>query len=93
MIRSLISYPRMMSARAVLVTLPHKIKQDAEDALYRLYIARCARVITENTAKASGGGYIKADFDDILHPKAKDTRTGDEIAADVIERAGLEVVD
>lgn len=29
---------------------------------------------------------------DMLHPKPKDTRSGDEIAADVIKAAGLELV-
>ena len=29
---------------------------------------------------------------DLLHPKTRDTRSGDEIAADVIKAAGLELV-
>lgn len=29
---------------------------------------------------------------ELLHPKPQDTRTGDEIAADVIKAAGLELV-
>lgn len=81
-----------MRARAIISTLPYKIKQDSETELYRLYMARCARITTENTAKFVKGGYIKADFDDIIHPKPKDVRTGDQIVDDIIELAGLEVV-
>ena len=50
------------------------------------------RVITENTAKMSGGSYISAKLADIINPKTADNRTGEEIAADIIKRAGIEVV-
>ena len=45
----------------------------------------------ENTAKYVGGEYIKARYIDIIEPKKVDTRTGDEIVADIIKRAGLVV--
>ena len=40
----------------------------------------------------SGGSYISAKFADIINPKPVDNRTGEEIAADIIKRAGIEVI-
>ena len=93
-IRSLLSYPCRLSAKAIISTLPEKIKQEHENEVYKVYIAECARIITENTAKSVGGNYIKATFADILKPqkeKIEDTRTGEEIAFDVLNRIGIEV--
>ncbi len=47
--------------------------------------------MTENTAKYVGGSYIKAHYDDIINPKPQDTRTGEEIAEEIIKKCGLEV--
>ena len=48
--------------------------------------------MTENTAIMShGGSYIPCRFSEVIHPAEKDERTGDEIAFDVIQKAGLEV--
>lgn len=62
------------------------------DVAYRIYVTNCLRMITENSAKSGGGSYIKVSFADILYPKIVDSRTGDEIARDVIKSAGLEVI-
>lgn len=62
------------------------------DLAYRIYIADCLRIISENTAKMGGGSYITAKFYDIINPKPVDTRTGEEIAVDIIKRAGIEVI-
>ena len=39
-----------------------------------------------------GGSYIKIEYADIINPKPKDERSGEEIAADIIARMGLEVI-
>ena len=49
------------------------------------------KITVENTAKFAGGSYIKARYIDIIEPKKVDTRTGDEIVEDIIQRAGLVV--
>ena len=59
---------------------------------YRIYIADCLRILSENTAKVGGGSYITAKFSDIINPKPVEKRTGEEIAADIINRAGIEVI-
>lgn len=71
-----------------------RYEQWAESRLYRAYTAECARVCTENTAALGGGKLMPVSYEDLLLRKApqQDKRTGDEIAADVIKRAGLKVV-
>jgi hypothetical protein len=81
-----------MSAKAINATIGYKIKQDVEEEVHREYIAKCARIITENTAKFSSGSYIGIEYSEIIHPKPKDNRTAEEIVADVIEKAGIEVI-
>lgn len=81
-----------MSAKAVNATIGYKIKQDFEMELHREYMAKCARICTENTAKLSGGSYIGLEYSEIIHQKPKDNRTAEEIVADVITKAGIEVI-
>ena len=57
--------------------------------MYRAYITDSLRAISESTAKASGGSYMKDRWLDLIDAKPKDVRTGDEIAADIIKKAGL----
>ena len=39
-----------------------------------------------------GGSYITVKLADIIDPKPVDNRTGEEIAADIIKQAGIEVI-
>ena len=58
------------------------------DMAYRIYVTESLRAI------GKGGGYIKPHFTDLIKPKkpkAEDTRTGEEIAFDVLRKIGLEV--
>ena len=66
-------------------------QKEQEDKAVKIYYAECLRIITENTAKMGGGSYITAKLADIIDPKKVDARTGDEIVADIIKRAGLVV--
>ena len=56
---------------------------------YRGYIAEVMRLIGENVASITGGSYITSKWVDLLDRKPEDDRTADEIALDVITRAGL----
>ena len=69
-----------------------RFNQHQRDLAYRIYVTDCLRIISENTAKMGGGSYIAAKFADIINPKPVDNRTGEEIAADIINRAGIEVI-
>lgn len=62
------------------------------DNAYRFYLADCLRIISQNTANYGGGSYINQSLADILTPKPKDDRSGEEIAYDVIKMAGIEVI-
>ena len=81
-----------MSARAVNSTICYKIKHDFEEEIHREYMAKCARICTENTAKLSVGSYIGLEYSEIINPKPKDNRTAEEIVMDVIAKAGIEVI-
>lgn len=69
-----------------------RFNQHQRDLAYRIYVTDCLRIIIENTAKMGGGSYITAKFSDIINPRPADNRTGEEIAADIIKRAGIEVI-
>lgn len=69
-----------------------RYQSQQRDLAYRIYVTECLRIISENTAKMGGGSYITAEFADIVNPKPVDDRTGEEIAADIIKQAGIEVI-
>ena len=69
-----------------------RYQSQQRDLAYRIYVCDCLRIISENTAKMGGGSYITAKFADIINPKPVDDRTGEEIAADIIKMAGIEVI-
>lgn len=100
MIRSLLSYPCKMSCKAIIATLPYKIKEQAEKKACVKYIATALQLSNENLAIISNaathgeanGKYISIGFDEFLNPeKRKVTKTGDEIVKDVLIQLGLEV--
>ena len=62
-----------------------KAKERAEDALRWEYVAEAIRLAPQQR-------YPTSHLRDLLNPRPCDTRTGDEIAADVIKAAGLELV-
>lgn len=72
-----------MAARAIIATLPDKIKQDSENEVYRVYVAENLRIIGENTAKSVGGNYMPAKLIEIINPK---TPEKEESAEEVIAR-------
>lgn len=69
-----------------------RYQSQQRDLAYRIYVTDCLRIISENTAKIGGGSYIAVKLADILKPKQVENRTGEEIAADIIKRAGIEVI-
>ena len=69
-----------------------RFNQHQRDLAYRIYVTDCLRMATENTAKMSQGSYTAARFYDIINPKPVGSRAGEEIAADIIKRAGIEVI-
>lgn len=72
-----------------------KILDDTEELIYKRYITDGLRDITESVSQAFGGNYLSVSFFDLIDNNKKQTattRTGEEIAADVIKKAGLVVM-
>lgn len=73
--------------------MARKEAQEKEFA-FRVYAADCLKVITENTARLSGGGYMNIRLIDVLHPKPEETRSSDDVIAHMKQiLGGLEVVE
>lgn len=51
------------------------------------------QMVTVSLRELPQGRYVQADYWGLAHPTPVDPRTGDEIAADVVGRLGLEVTD
>ena len=69
-----------------------RYQSQQRDLIYRIYVTNCLRIITENTAKQAGGNYMTAEYTDLIRPKKKDDKTGNEIVADFIQSSGIKVV-
>lgn len=62
-------------------------KKEQEEKIYKNYVAECARIVTENTAKIasllSRGEteihYMSMSFHDIIDPKPVEKRTSEEV--------------
>ena len=63
------------------------IKAQMEERRYRAYITDALMIMTENTARLAGGKSLTVRWYDAYLPV--DTRSGDEIAQEVIKNAGL----
>ena len=69
-----------------------RYKTYQREVAYRIYVTDCLRMMTENTARFAKGNYITKRYADFLKNPVRNNRTGEEIAADVIKKAGLVVI-
>lgn len=76
---ALLDMPRKMNVRGLISVLPMVIKRQSEKSALDVYIADCLRILTENTAKIGGGGYIKLRYNELIHPKPEEKRTSVEV--------------
>lgn len=72
-----------------------KILDDTEELIYKRYMADGLKYVTKSISQAFGGKYLYVSFFDLINNNKKQTvtKTGEEIATDVIKRAGLVVMD
>ncbi len=65
----------------------------AKERLYQTYITDTLKCLNDNLAKVIGGSSIKARYYDLLEAgsKKESEKTGDEIAIEIIKKAGLKV--
>ena len=68
-----------MSVRAILSTLEYKIKKDAENELWRKYMASAVQTMSNNIVHFIGGQLISDSYGDLINPKPIDNRSADEI--------------
>ena len=64
-----------------------RYKHKQEEKQFRVYITDALMTIANNVANFGGGNKIVTRYIDLDKPQ--DTRTGNEIAVDVMKRAGL----
>lgn len=80
----------------MLAALPPLLRQQMRLEVYQMYTAAALMHTVNNTQRVAGGVSISKAYTDLIDDKKwrqrQDTRTGEEIAADIIKRAGLEVV-
>jgi len=75
-----------LDGKALLYAIRAIIKRQHEEKLYKEYMSQALKIAVENTANSclQGGKVLNISYSDLLNPKPRETRTGDEIAADVI---------
>lgn len=59
-----------------------RLDEYQREQAYRVYVTKSLQLAPQSQ-------YISVSYDDVIHPKPVDTRTGDEIVADVMRNAGL----
>ena len=71
-----------------------KILDDTEELIYKRYMADGLKYVTESISQAFGGIYLYVSFFDLINSDKKltVTKTGEEIAADVIKNAVMVVM-
>ncbi len=63
----------------------------AKEESYKNYIADTLKLINDNLAKRIGGSFIQARYSELTKRNNEPEKSGDEIARDIIRRAGLKV--
>lgn len=53
-----------------------------------MYVTDVLKAVAENTAKYAGGSYIKARYIELINPPPEETRTSEEIVAQMKEKLG-----
>lgn len=63
-----------------------RFEQDAREKAYRVYVTDVLKILAENTAKYSGGSYMKIRYYDLIRPKPEENRTPEEIIGNMKEK-------
>lgn len=58
---------------------------------YRNYVTDTLKLINDNLTKSFGGKVLKNRYADLVATKKEPEKSGDDIARDIIKRAGLKV--
>lgn len=77
---------RGLSVKAILPVLRESVREQNEKIAFQIYLTDALKVIGENTAKYSGGSYLKVRFEDIVHPRPEETRTPEEVKNQITQK-------
>lgn len=77
-----------MRASAYVKALPFLLERQEQETYYRVYVAESLRLIGVNTARFAGGNYLEQKYVDLIEPKKEETRTEEEIIAQVRKSIG-----
>lgn len=69
------------------------LHQYSIERAYKVYVTDILKIIAENTAKFCGGSVPTVRYADLIEPKPKDTRSTEEVIADVNRKCGLTMID
>ena len=72
-----------MRASAYIKALPFLLRKQDQEMAYQVYVAESLRLIGANTARFAGGNYLEQKYVDLIEPKKEETRTEEEIIAQV----------
>lgn len=61
-----------------------------KEELFRVYVTDALKILTSNTAKYAGGEYLKKTYREAVNPKPEETRSADEIIANIKSKLGGE---
>lgn len=81
-----------MGVRAYLSALPALLEQKTKEYVYQMYVTDTLKLIAENTSNIVRGSSPVDRYVDMIKRRPADNRTGEQVAADVIKKAGLKVV-
>lgn len=76
--------------------LLYKLKAETREKTYKFYISNCLQNIASNTAKSSGGSYIKKTYGQIIENiekkfNANEEKTPEQIIAEVVAKCGIKL--
>lgn len=77
-----------MRVKALILCLTYSIKEEFEKEVLRTYVTDALYAINQNTARVTNA-HMEKRFFYLIHPENEDTRTGDDIALEVMQNAGL----
>ena len=85
---------RAYKAGTIIRLILAEYKRQQEELAFRIYMTESIRLLTENTARFSGGSVIKERYYDIVNRKHEyeEEKSGDEIVRDIVTRAELELI-
>jgi hypothetical protein len=69
-----------------------ELKKQCEREILRRYITDGIQMITQNTAGRDERLYLSIGYEDIINPKPEESRSAEDVVADVVKNAGLKLV-